>query len=200
MVGTTKEEFIKVLLNASRLYDVYSTYEERDIYVERTQHIVGDWGKAISAFEAAMCANDQIPTPGDLARFANTRHVEKPTERRPVRHTMDYNPREEIVQALAANGFKDIYCDLKKTKPAGKDEMVACCPFHSDKRPSFNYNTKSGMWICRSGCGGGSAFDYEMNATGECYSEVLHRLAFDLGIEINRKNDAKDKLKFGEEN
>ena len=55
------------------------------------------------------------------------------------------------------------------------------------------------MWICRAGCGGGSVFDYEMAMTGESYGELLHRLAFGLGIEVNRKNDAKDKLTFGEE-
>lgn len=36
------------------------------------------------------------------------------------------------------------------------DEIRAQCPFHEDRNPSFSANTKSGLWICHRGCGGGT--------------------------------------------
>ena len=36
------------------------------------------------------------------------------------------------------------------------DELVACCPLHDDRRPSFSINLSTGLWICHAGCGGGN--------------------------------------------
>jgi len=41
-----------------------------------------------------------------------------------------------------------------------------CCPFHSDKNPSFSIFDNGHAWNCYSGCGGGDIFNYVM--TKEC--------------------------------
>lgn len=42
------------------------------------------------------------------------------------------------------------------------DEHDCLCPFHDDKRPSFGYNEKTGLWKCQA-CGeGGNIFQFHM--------------------------------------
>jgi hypothetical protein len=195
-----KGAFAKMLLHTTSLYDVYISQADRELYMERVEHLVGDWGLAIEAMDRAITANDQVPTPGELVRFAHPCHCEAPDKIRPTSHTYGENPREAIVERLAMSGFSAVYSNLAGVKKTRNNEMLAHCPFKKHRNaPSFNYNAATGLWICRSGCGAGSAFDYEMAVTGQSYSEVLHRLAWDLGIELNSKSDAKVKMKFMEE-
>lgn len=37
-----------------------------------------------------------------------------------------------------------------------EDELSAMCPLHDERSASFSINTKTGLWICYSGCGGGN--------------------------------------------
>jgi DNA primase len=37
----------------------------------------------------------------------------------------------------------------------GRMKLNALCPLHDDHHPSFSLNLETGMWVCRSGCGGG---------------------------------------------
>lgn len=39
------------------------------------------------------------------------------------------------------------------------NERKAKCPLHADKNPSFSVNTKTNLWRCFAGCGGGSVID-----------------------------------------
>ena len=41
---------------------------------------------------------------------------------------------------------------LPSVKKIGGDEYQAICPFHDDKKPSFNFNNKTGKYYCH-GCG-----------------------------------------------
>ena len=196
----TENTFRIHALGAFKLYDVYISTKDQDIYFKRVKHLVADWGSAVDALHKGIMATDQVPTPEDLARLSNSRHAKQPEERRPVRKVYDEDPRERIVEALAANEFRDVYTGLAKLKPSGNNEMKANCPFKKHRNsPSFNYNTTTGLWICRSGCGGGTAFDYEMAVTGESYRDLLHRWAWDLGIELDKPSDAKEKMSFMED-
>ncbi len=59
----------------------------------------------------------------------------------------------EIREQLSILGvFGEIYKQGK--------EMKLCCPFHSDKNPSFSINLDTGIWFCYSRCGGGDWMEF----------------------------------------
>lgn len=60
--------------------------------------------------------------------------------------------------------------------------MLACCPLHEDKSPSFGYNTVTGQWRCFSKCGKGDVFTFLERTTGQTFRDVLLRLGDDLGL------------------
>ena len=66
--------------------------------------------------------------------------------------------------------------------------MLACCPLHDDKCPSFGYNTATGQWRCFSKCGKGDVFDYLARTTGQSFREVLTGLGDQLGLERPSSN------------
>jgi hypothetical protein len=45
-------------------------------------------------------------------------------------------------------------------KPSGKAQRSARCPFHTDKRKSFSFNSETGTWTCHAGCGSGGLADF----------------------------------------
>lgn len=62
-------------------------------------------------------------------------------------------------------------------KPAGDQKYNACCPFHSERNPSFWFNTTNGMWKCETGCGSGNATSFlakiENIDTHEAWKKLL---------------------------
>ena len=44
---------------------------------------------------------------------------------------------------------------LEGAKKSGDSNVLAKCPFHKDRTPSFAINIKNGKWICYGGCGAG---------------------------------------------
>lgn len=68
---------------------------------------------------------------------------------------------------------------LKKVKPSGTDQLIACCPFHNDDTPSFTVNTKTGQYECK-GCGekgNYTTFYAKINgiSTKDAYKEILKK-------------------------
>ena len=72
------------------------------------------------------------------------------------------------------------YVSLKKRGA----NYQACCPFHSEKTPSFNVHPGKGIYKCF-GCGaGGSAFDFVMRIEGCSFPEAVRIVAEKSGIPI----------------
>jgi DNA primase catalytic core len=60
-------------------------------------------------------------------------------------------------------------------KPAGAD-LVALCPFHTEKTPSFTVTPAKGLYHCF-GCGrGGDIFNFVMEADGVDFKEAVKRI------------------------
>src|SRR5215510_5611329 len=60
----------------------------------------------------------------------------------------------------------------------------ACCPFHSEKTPSFNVHPGKGLYKCF-GCGaGGGIFDFVMRIEGCGFPEAVRIVAQKSGIPI----------------
>lgn len=71
---------------------------------------------------------------------------------------------------------------LKNPTPCGQNKMHACCPFHSEKHPSFWFNTKNGCFKCE-GCGeSGNAIVFLEKLTGVSRSDARQQLLTIAGV------------------
>lgn len=87
------------------------------------------------------------------------------------------------------------YVTLKKRGST----YVACCPFHSEKTPSFNVNPGRGLFHCF-GCGaGGSIFDFVMRIEGCGFPESVRVVAQKSGIPIPVVEETEDHQKIARE-
>lgn len=53
-----------------------------------------------------------------------------------------------------------LYDYFLKYERQAEDQLYACCPFHTEKTPSFTVNTETGEWYCHAGCGGGAEKEF----------------------------------------
>ena len=80
------------------------------------------------------------------------------------------------------------YVSLKKS---GKN-YTACCPFHSEKTPSFSVNAAKGLYNCF-GCGaGGDIFTFVMQIEGCAFPEALRIVAQKSGIAMPVVEESDD--------
>ena len=84
------------------------------------------------------------------------------------------------------------YVTLKKRGA----NYLACCPFHSEKTPSFNVHPGKGLFKCF-GCGvGGSIFDFVMRIEGCGFPEAVRIVAEKSGIPIPVVDETEDHKKI----
>ena len=65
-------------------------------------------------------------------------------------------------------------------KPKGR-ELWGLCPFHADNWPSLCVNAQKGVWLCRSGCGGGSSADFLMKLKQIDFKTAAAMIEVDFG-------------------
>jgi len=87
------------------------------------------------------------------------------------------------------------YVSLKKRGA----NYLACCPFHSEKTPSFTVHAGKGLFKCF-GCGvGGSIFDFVMQIEGCGFPEAVRIVAQKSGIPIPVIEETEDHKKIERE-
>ncbi len=73
--------------------------------------------------------------------------------------------------------------ERSEVKQAGR-KHVCCCPFHSEKTPSFHINEEEGLYYCF-GCGKkGNTFTFVMETRGLTFPESVRYLASKAGISL----------------
>lgn len=78
---------------------------------------------------------------------------------------------------------KRVTFDRRKSNPRKRD-FWACCPFHSEKTPSFHVNDAQGYFHCF-GCGArGDAISFLEQAESLSFREAVERLAAEAGLQI----------------
>ena len=94
--------------------------------------------------------------------------------------------KQKIINNFSGNykPFFDKY--LPQNKKIGGNEYQAICPFHDDKKPSFNFDAQTGRYYCH-GCGKkGDIFHFygKINSlvTGRDFGKILKGIADDFGI------------------
>ncbi|MBA2709950.1 MAG: DNA primase [Tatlockia sp.] len=76
----------------------------------------------------------------------------------------------------------DCYVPLKKSGTS----FTACCPFHSEKTPSFNVVAKKQFYHCF-GCGvSGNAISFVMGYLNQGFTDAVETLAARLGMQVPR--------------
>jgi DNA primase len=91
---------------------------------------------------------------------------------------------DEIKARLDIVAYVQQYAPLKK---AGR-YYKACCPFHSEKTPSFTVNSDTQSWRCFGACAeGGDVFSFAMKANGWTFSEAIQELGRMVGVETRQQ-------------
>lgn len=102
-------------------------------------------------------------------------------------------PQATVDQILDTARIDDVIGDFVTLKRRGAN-LIACCPFHNEKTPSFYVSPSKGIFKCF-GCGkAGSAVSFIMEHEHCSYVEALRYLANKYHIEIQEKEESLEEL------
>ncbi|HSQ97088.1 MAG TPA: DNA primase [Croceibacterium sp.] len=94
-------------------------------------------------------------------------------------------PSDFVQTLLARVDIVDVIDRLVPLRKAGANYQ-ACCPFHSEKTPSFTVSPTKQFYHCF-GCGAhGTAIGFLMEYAGKSFPEAVETLARDAGLEVPR--------------
>ncbi|RYD34136.1 MAG: DNA primase, partial [Verrucomicrobiaceae bacterium] len=100
-----------------------------------------------------------------------------------IRHSMGRIAEVSIQQVIAACDIVEIVSGYFPLKRAGI-AFKACCPFHTEKSPSFSVNPTRGTYHCF-GCGeGGNAVGFVMKYESLPFVDTIRKLAAKYGITL----------------
>ena len=100
-------------------------------------------------------------------------------------------PRDFIDNLLARTDIVEVINRRVPLKKQGR-EYAACCPFHSEKTPSFTVSREKQFYHCF-GCGAhGSAIGFLMEYDHLDFVSAIETLAADLGLDVPREGGSDD--------
>jgi DNA primase catalytic core len=98
---------------------------------------------------------------------------------------------DTIEKVKDAARIEEVVGDWVDLKPAGVN-FKACCPFHSERTPSFNVHPARNIFKCF-GCGeGGDSITFLMKKEGKTYPEAILLLAKKYNIEVKETQEKTD--------
>lgn len=92
-------------------------------------------------------------------------------------------PQEFINELLARIDIVQLIDARVPLRKKGKN-YIACCPFHSEKTPSFTVTPEKQFYYCFGCSVGGNAFSFLMEYEKLSFVEAVNSLAEQMGIEI----------------
>lgn len=81
-----------------------------------------------------------------------------------------------VEQIRVANDIISVVSEAVTLKKKGK-KYWGCCPFHSEKTPSFSVDAEKGMFYCFGCRAGGDVFSYVQKYDNLSFSEAVEKLA-----------------------
>ena len=101
-------------------------------------------------------------------------------------------PGDFIQTLLSRVDIVDVVDRSVPLKKAGANYQ-ACCPFHSEKTPSFTVSPTKQFYHCF-GCGAhGTAISFLMEYAGKSFPEAVEQLARDVGLTVPRVESADER-------
>lgn len=92
-------------------------------------------------------------------------------------------PETLVDKVKDATSLVSLIGERTEVKASGR-KHVCCCPFHSEKTPSFHINEEEGLYYCF-GCGKkGNTFTFVMETRGLTFPESVRYLANKAGIPL----------------
>jgi DNA primase len=73
--------------------------------------------------------------------------------------------------------------DRRKSQP-GRGDFWACCPFHTEKSPSFHADDRKGFYHCFGCKASGDVFTFMVEKEGLSFPEAVERLAAEAGLAL----------------
>lgn len=71
--------------------------------------------------------------------------------------------------------------------------LTACCPFHSEKTPSFKVSPSKNTWHCYGSCQeGGDAISYVMKRESLSFIDAVKFLAKRYNIDIEEERESEE--------
>ncbi|MCL1123160.1 DNA primase [Shewanella surugensis] len=105
-------------------------------------------------------------------------------------------PRDFINELIARIDIVDFIDAKVPLKKAGKNHS-ACCPFHSEKSPSFTVSRDKQFYHCF-GCGAhGNAIDFVMEYDRLDFIDAIDELAGQLGLEVPQEQGSRKPQDIG---
>lgn len=102
-------------------------------------------------------------------------------------------PQQTVDQILDTARIDEVVGDFVTLRRRGAS-LVACCPFHNEKTPSFYVTPSKGIYKCF-GCGkAGSAVGFVMEMEHVSYVEALRYLARKYHIEIEESQESAEEI------
>lgn len=83
--------------------------------------------------------------------------------------------------SISAVVGRRVQWDRRKSQP-GKGDYWACCPFHSEKSPSFHADDRKGRYHCFGCKASGDIFTFLTEKEGASFPEAVERLAAEAGL------------------
>ena len=82
---------------------------------------------------------------------------------------------------------RKVQWDRRKTQ-AAKGDYWACCPFHSEKTPSFHADDRKGRYHCFGCQVSGDIFTFVTETEGMPFPEAVEMLAQQAGLEVPKSD------------
>lgn len=102
-------------------------------------------------------------------------------------------PSGTIEKILDAAKIEEVVGDFVSLKRRGAS-LVACCPFHNEKTPSFYVTPTKGIYKCF-GCGkAGNAITFLKEHEGMSYIEAVRWLGKKYGIAVEEREESPEEL------
>ncbi len=84
---------------------------------------------------------------------------------------------------------RKVQWDRRKSHPA-KGDFWACCPFHSEKTPSFHAEDRKGRYYCFGCQATGDIFTFLVEKEAVSFAEAVGRLALEAGLPLPQVTEA----------
>lgn len=108
-------------------------------------------------------------------------------------------PRDTVQLILDTAQIADVVSDYVSLKRRGAS-LVACCPFHHEKTPSFYVTPAKGIFKCFGCSKSGTAVGFVMEMEHCSYVEALRLLAKKYHIEIIEKEESPEEIALRQRN